>query len=772
MKPTNLWSALLLGGAIMLTPINGVCASQSEQSAREKINQLQQLIKKAEAKGIDTQREECAVRWASDFLVYAAWDEENVALNRDQYISWAEYSNNGDDVDALAERLPEYERKEVNLMLDEAIDQIEDVLSGKIKRPNAPMTDWGKISIEGDRYLSDGETRFLNYNMIWGDSKMKNYYNGIVGGAGLSINMMESQKGVSKKSLKELKNLPDVYSGDIFLGHSAPPQWMRDLDPTVEDGARMFVRYDIDNPLIRKSWSKVIESVVPLYADKKATDWGYILSNEPQWNLVKDEWQGFDISEHSMEKFRVWLKNRHKDIARLNELWGTSFASFEQVDVELPFDKSLYGTPMIYDVTRFNMDRVTEWFTFLASSIKAQDSDAKVNVKLMPHLFGHDRRDHGLDFEQILALSDIIGNDAKAVGRSVFSKHPEHWEENYIVDWNDVGISYDFMHSVAPNATNLNSEAHFLSTVSFRDHDLQPEYVRANYWLATMQGMDGAFTWFWARREDGSIHPSLRAGVEQTDNAMSKAYAASLAQQPRVVNELGRVYLDMNCFAEELTAIQRLRRPIRLYYSEVTPSVSLDYMHRMMDIYTPLFFSGSPVGFATERVIETQDNDNWDVIAVYNTPFVAESEIDALQGYLDRGGKVIIDNISLKLNEYGEAHTKSLKPSNGELIYRSSTDTFIAEATQIAEDAGSLPAVCIEERNDCPSEGCLWRAIETKEQGSIMSVVNIGASDATLNITMRDGSTIKQMTNMLTGEKIENGFKMQPYDVLMIEIAK
>ncbi len=58
---------------------------------------------------------------------------------------------------------------------------------------------------------------------------------------------------------------------------------------------------------------------------KAYTDMGYILSNEPHWFSMQKTWATGVISKYTMEKFRVWLKNKHGNIAHLNKLWNTSF---------------------------------------------------------------------------------------------------------------------------------------------------------------------------------------------------------------------------------------------------------------------------------------------------------------------------------------------------------------------------------------------------------------------------------------------------------------
>ncbi|MFR9504023.1 MAG: beta-galactosidase [Rikenellaceae bacterium] len=737
----------------------------AEESARAKIVELKTLVSEAQKRGFDTQREECVVWMAEEFLDYATWDEQNIELNTYQFSTWDAYKENAAQ---YAEALPEFERTEVVIMLDDAIAQIEAVMAGEITRRAVPEVDWSSIKLEGDQFMSNGEVVFLNhFNRL--PSEKYNPFCGMVDRVGLSLSMLENREGdLTKAAASEVKQ-KERYSGNVFIGHGAPPKWMIAEDPDIMEGKRHFTSYDIDNPLVREMWSKLMAKVVPQYAGKIYTDQGYILANEPHWVTIKDTWAAGNFSIHTINKFREWLEERHKTISRLNELWGSDFDSFDSVEVEIPFEAELRGTPKGYDIMMFNQDRCTEWFEFLADGIKEYDPNAKVHVKAVPRLFRQDIRDHGMDLERITELSDIIGNDGKITGRLIGSKTAEEWEANFCYNWMDVGISFDYLSSVSPNKANINSESHYLSSSAYRDLYLTKEFTRSSYWLSTIQGQSLSYTWFWARDKDGAIQSNLRAGVAQKDNAMAKAYVGSVVQQPRVTNEVTQTYMDLNAFNDEIAMIQRLRRPIRLFYSETSAINIEDYMEKMIALYTPLFFEGNPVGFATERIINRQDNELWDVILVRNSNFAKEQEISALQSYLDNGGTIIIDNVSLKMNEYGEPHTLKLRESKGKIIRLSSIKQFINRSIEIVKECGSMPNIVVKETNNCAMKGCLWRVAQRDDNTYILNVINIGAGAATIELSATEGS-IKSATNMLNGKAIDTTVKMDPHDVLLVEV--
>ncbi|MFI3322138.1 MAG: beta-galactosidase [Rikenellaceae bacterium] len=747
---------------------NSEVVSQSEATARKKMEKLKSLITQAEQKGLDAQREEGVLWMANEFLRYAAWDEQNIEQNYYQFLLWAPYKDNAQQ---RAEQLPEFERSEINKMLDDAIKQITDVIDGKIVRRATASIDWSSIKVEGDQFVSNNRSVFINhFNRL--PDELFNPYCGMVDRVGLGLDMLKNSDGdLTDEAIATLESKKESYSGNVFLGHGTPPKWMKEVDSTVEDGMRRFIKYDIDNPFLRDMWVKLAAKVVPQYVGKKYSDHGYILANEPHWVTIRDTWAVGDFSQYTIEKFKCWLVDKHKTISRLNELWNSDFASFDDITVEVPFDAELRGTPKGYDIMMFNQDRCTEWFQFLADEIKKNDPDAKVHVKAVPRLFRQDIRDHGIDLERVTELSDIVGNDGKVTGRLVSSKSAESWEKDFCYNWMDIGVSFDFMSSVAPNKPNINSESHYLSATNFRDLYLSKEFTRSSYWLSTIQGQSLSYTWVWARDLDGSISSNFKAGKTLADNVKAASYIGSVVQQPRVTNEVSQTYMDLNAFSEEIAQIQRLRRPMRLFYSESSAINVEDYMERLIEFYTPLFFEGNPVGFATERIITKQDNNLWDVIAVRNNCFVKESEIKALQTYLDNGGTVLLDNVSLKMNEYGEPHTLKLKESKGEIIHLSSLNQFIAKSLEVVKSKGSTPEIVVKETNDRDAKGCVWRVIQTADDKYMVNIINIGAGDALIDISSKNGS-ITTITDQFTGAKIDSSFSMKPHDIMLLEIKK
>lgn len=764
-----------------------------EQQARAKITVLEGLMDEARARGIDVKREETLHWFSTEFLKFANWDEEN----NDQIEAAFGYYNNdfAERKEYWADLLPDFERSEVNKMLDTGIAEMRKVLAGQINRPKVNPVQWTDITVTDDLLYSGDRPVFLYdyFSKTVGapltDTRIYNDHLGAIFHGGENLYPVNHDRAINTYLLREdgtydpelLKEVTDISPtnvGFLYFWNMGYPDWMEKQDPQVGKSRSLFTGFDIDNPLMRKSWGKIARDMAELTKGKKVTQLGFVLNNEPHYFAEKDHWTARfgemqDVSTYTYDHFRRWLNTKYAgNVAALNANWGSDFKDFGSVQIEVPMDKKLLGTAKWYDFMRFNMDRTTNWFTFLQGKVHEGNPEADTSIKLMTHLWTHSPRSHGLDFEALTELTTMIGDDARAVGaRSVRTPDtPTPWEANYAYDWSDLGMGYDFVESVAPNKVHFNSETHILSASTWRELDTPPEYVYSTFWLATLQGMDIGTSWFWARDPDGSPEDRLEGTLDFFDTALTGSYAASVNMQPRVANEKTQVYLDMNSVSEHIVALRAQQRPIRIFYSETSAINKTNHMYAMQALHEKLFFDGMPLGFVTEKIIEKQDNNSWDVVLVYRTPFVTNDEFDALQAYLNGGGTVVVDNLeSLAKDEYGKPRTAKLQQAGGKLLVLGEGSSPETMRTAALAEVDSLPPVVIEESNARNHDAVMWRVVPNGRGGHVVNVLNIGSGPADVTMAMRDGSGFAAV-DVLTGKPVPASWTMAKNDVLLLDV--
>ncbi|NRT14973.1 beta-galactosidase [Flavobacterium sp. 28A] len=751
----------VLFGVLMVLATN-VQAQTSEINVTSKIANLQTLIHDLEDRKIDSYKEKMTVRVAEVFLKYARWDEKNVAFNQDAFKMVNIYK---DQAGKLAQELPEFERKDILTMLDASINTATQLKEGKISRKPYHEIDWSKIVVKQDQLLYNDRPVFLSDYTWKPETKELTDYFGQLDGYLLSPMQLADQTGeLVAKTKKELQEKASGNAGFIFIANNNVPQWTAKAygDQFNKIIGKPFTAYDIDNPGARNMMSDLFAKTVPFIAAKNYSQLGYMLVNEPRWanytNGKKKVYFRSDVSKYTIDKFITWLKDKHDSIAALNALWGTNFSNFDAVATAVPIDISTMGTAKWYDWTTFNQERVTQWIAFLKAEIIKYDPAAKVHLKIMPSIFTNNDADSGIDFEALTTLSGINGNDVAAHYNN--TRETADWQADYVLGWRELFMGYDFLKSIQPDQINFNSESHLITTNHARDLYMNPKYVRAVTWAAHTLGLNATQTWYWPRAEDGSFKKKL-----------TNAYAGSLNQQPRVTQELESTMIDLNTFSEEITAMQEQRKPIRVFYSKTTANQKATYMDDLFKLYESLNFEGLPLGFATSNSIQRIDSKNWDVIAIYKTEKVTQAEFDAVQSYLNKGGKVLIDDVSFKSDEYGRP-LKPLVKAAGMLQIVSVLENMKKSALEIVQNLDHMPKVTVEEVVIGAKKKCTWRSVTAKDGRQVLSVINLGKEAIQIKFKMTNSTHGVVCTDLINGVAVAATPLLKPYEVYFVSVSE
>lgn len=748
---------------VITISVQTVTAETPAQKATTRMNTLKALMTQAETKGIDVLQEKTTIRTAEIFLKFADWDEAHQTDNTTCFLLVNRYKNNATEVAAL---LPDFERNDIVQMLDSSIAKLTKLVDGKLFRKAAPNLDWTQISNTGDQLIYNNRPCFpLDYTWKPSTAELTEFH-GNLDGFYIGVNKVTSETGtLNTNFVSDLMSKLSGSLGFIFIGNTAAQPWTETAygsDFRLGTDVR-YTEYDIDNPGALTLMRFLLKKVVPQAQGKNYSKMGYMLCNEPHFYTTKTgtkvDWASGPVTNYTIDKFKIWLQTKHTTIAKLNSLWGTSFSNFNNVTIEIPIDVSLTGTPMWYDWNVFNNYRVTEWYKSVKNIIKEYDAEAKIQLKLIPNLWSGNKRGHGIDMEALSEMSDILGNDAGSENAPMWGG-PYDWQTHYALDWRELYMSYDFYKSVSPNKMMLNSETHFLSTGKSRDLYQDPAYARTCFWAAHTLGLTANQVWYWARLADGSIK-----------SLTDKGYGGSNNQQPRLVNEVHATMLDLNTYSEEIMAMQRQAKPLRIFYSETSALNKTAHMDDVFELYEKLNFDGISLGFATQNIITNQDNSLWKAILIYKTEFVTQTELNSLQTYLNNGGTVIVDAVSLKKNEYGQAITTPLVAGTGTLISATTTSLMRMKALEILQNNNLMPEISITETNSAGSKGCSWKCVKNAAGHNVLSIVNLGKTEATLDIQLRNALKGTECKDLINGVEVSAKPKLKPYEIYFVEVS-
>ncbi|MDB2702163.1 MAG: hypothetical protein ABF273_04085 [Wenyingzhuangia sp.] len=779
--------------ALLFSIIFNACNTQTnlEKEAIQKIEILESLMEEARQKTIDVTREETTLWFSNQFLKFANWDENNTeAIER--LFSYERFYKGREK--QMANELPDFERKKVIEILEKSIETLQKELDGEIKRRPVQKVDWQNTKAGENMFVNNGKPTFpydyfsktvgqpLTNTDVYNDHLGALYHGGenlypVDHDRAINSFLLKEDGTFDEELMKELTQIPDTNIGFLYYWSMGIPEWVEKREPEIRKGRSLFTGFDIDNPLAREVWGKIIRHTGELTKGKKVTELGYVFANEPHWYSEKDHWtyrfkEMNGISSYTLNNFSDWLKKKYKgSISDLNSNWNTSYNDFSAIEIEIPIDKAERGTPKWYDWCRYNMQRTTDWFTFNQEQLHSVNPEADTHIKLFPRTFYEDSRSHGMDIEALTELTTMIGHDAKALGGPSIRPHiNSDFIKKYAYKWDGMAILHDFLESVSPNKINVNSESHFLSSGQWRDLDARTSYVRNVYWLATLMGMDANTGWFWARDPDGSPEDRLEGELNFFDPGLGGAYAGSNNMQPHVSNEVTQVMYDLNTFSEEIIALRDQRRPLRLFYSETSAINIPDYMTQIGVLYKELFFEGFPLGFVTKNIIEKQDNTHWNAVVVYNTNEVTEEEFMALQSYLDGGGTVILDTVkSLSMNEYGKKRNKKLTSGNGKLIILGNSDLNAIKKTALAEVAQYMPEVIIESDNGEDFKTTISRVRKQKDGSYLVNLLNVGHNTTKIKLSLKSDASIT-IKNLMTSNPVDTEFELFSEEVLLLEV--
>lgn len=779
--------------AILVMLVFNACNTQTnlEHEATKKIKVLESLMDEARQKTIDVTREETTLWFSNEFLKFANWDENNKeAVER--LFSYERYYKGKEK--QMANELPDFERKKVIEILDNAIETLQNEINGEIRRRPVQKVDWQNTKAGENMFVRNGNPTFpydyfsktvgqpLTNKEVYNDHLGALYHGGenlypVDHDRAINSFLLKEDGSFDEELMKELTEIPDTNIGFLYYWSMGIPEWVEEKEPEIRKGRSLFTGFDIDNPLAREVWGKIIRHTGKLTKGKKVTELGYVFANEPHWYSEKDHWtyrykEMNGISSYTLNNFRDWLNNQYnKNIKELNSNWDTSYSDFSEIEIQIPIDKAHRGTPKWYDWCRYNMQRTTDWFTFNQEQLHSVNPEANTHIKLFPRTFYEDSRSHGMDIEALTELTTMIGHDAKALGSPSIRPHiNSDFIKKYAYKWDGMAILHDFLESVSPNKINVNSESHFLSSGQWRELDARTSYVRNVYWLATLMGMDANTGWFWARDPDGSPEDRLEGELNFFDPGLGGAYAGSVNMQPHIANEVTQVMFDLNTFSREIIALRDQPRPLRIFYSETSAINTSDYMTKLGNLYEELFFEGFPIGFVTKNIIEKQDNSNWNTVLIYNTKGVTDEEFKSLQSYLNRGGTVILDTSqSLSMNEYGEERKNKLTSGKGKLILLENLNLSDIKEKALAEVSDFMPDVIIKSDNGEDFKTTISRVVKQNDGSYLVNLLNVGHNTTKIKLSLKSEASIT-IKNLMTSNPVDAEFELLPEEILLLEV--
>jgi hypothetical protein len=461
---------------------------------------------------------------------------------------------------------------------------------------------------------------------------------------------------------------------DLILSPHWFPEWAYKESPDLTNIRRFgFIKYNIDHPRARAVIQKWLELFIPRVKDHPALN-SFCLSNEPMYvNSGRDP--------YSRPLWPEYLKRRHGKIEVLNALYGKTFKSFQEVPIpgfEMP--EKLSDRRAFYDWVRFNQDHFADWHRWMNRIVKEKAPNIPTHSKVMAHYFLPDMVMSGIDPELICDITDLAGNDAYAY---VTPQGP------YAYNWVHEEIWYDLLHSFR-NQPVFNSENHTIQD-GF-EGPVPSANTYAVLWQGAIHHQRATTLWVWCEAESGELRGSLYF-------------------RPANIYAAGKAMLDLNRLQPQVLALSGAKPRAALLATMNSTFWEKDYGETVKNVYTALTFMGRPATFVTERQLASGKFAEVDWIILPRATHVTSSTVEALRGYMKRGGKLLM--VGPENLEWDEYHRRRILPA--EFRGAAHIDSTAGALRQVLVKSGLNIVDLRETDTGKPALGIEYRVVPYKE---------------------------------------------------------
>lgn len=625
------------------------------------------------------------------------------------------------------ERRAAFAVKDLSRSLDNAMAEMRAYLADPNVAPIARRYRTSRMDIDGISFIADrkdikgkkdrGPVFFCGYGHFF------QVREDIPRFPGYGVNIIQIEVGPSvtfptaeEVSLKAAKDIAKVLDNaakhnimvNVLLSPHYFPQWAMEKYPKLGAGGGGFLGFCVDEPEAKQVIERFLRTVIPMLKDKPALH-SFCLSNESMF----DRSQGCEITRAMWPKY---LERVHGDVATMNELYGTSYADFASVPIPGNGD---YGAPQFYDYCIFNQERFAGWHQWMADVIHEMAPNVPVHAKVMAWTLANRHHvAHGIDAERFSDFSQINGNDCIIWGRA---------GGGWALGWHGQNMQYDLQRSMGRKPI-FNSENHL--TLDGSTCYLPGEHFRTALWQGAIHGQGATTIWVWERTTDKD-HPAYASTIPFYGNVMDR---------PGCAEQVGRTCLDLNRFADEVTALQNAKSPVALVFSMASLIHSPRYADALGRAYTALNFCGVNVDFISERQLAAGKGRDYRLIVLPEVTHLPKAAFDALVG-VGADTRLVVIGEGPQRDPYGrafdEAQARFVRdqcPLPGDAdVEKTMWPLFM----DLLESADALPEVrVVDARTGEPVWGVEWLAGEIDGR-TIVNIVDLLSRPVNVKLVSR-----------------------------------
>jgi hypothetical protein len=475
---------------------------------------------------------------------------------------------------------------------------------------------------------------------------------------------------------------------NLLMGPHYFPDWAFAKWPELkvqsgDPGTQPFLKNSVEAPQTRDIYERHLRTLVPLIKDHPALH-SICLSNEP----VYDEgWK----DPARLGLWHEYLRRIHGDTATLNTVWGSDYASFEDIPQIAPSFRE--PAARMYDAVRFNQGRFSGWHKWMVGIIHSMSPELPCHAKVMNLMDDRNTVFWGTDPLEFADLSQINGNDCYCV--------PFEGRAPYATEFLSQNKYYDLQRSMK-RVPIFNSENHII--LDRTKFFVPAEHVYTAIWQGAVHGQGASATWIWQRTYDPK---------SDAEGLILHRAACTAA--------MSRCALDLMRLSREMAAIQNAAPEVAILFSHAATLQDKRYFATRARVYEALNFCGIPIAFVTDEQVAAGRLKDYKVLIVPQAQAATRASIDAIRAYAQEGGRVLVcgeDNLTR--DEYGREvappkRMKELPDAKGAEL----RDTLM----RILAKEGVAPLVVLRTAKEEVPYGVEWRCA-VLDGRNIVNVVN------------------------------------------------
>lgn len=614
-----------------------------------------------------------------------------------------------------------YAVTDFNRSLDIAIAELRAYLANPKCAPNAVRYRTSDMEIDGVSFIADKQdakgAKSRGPVFFCGVGHFYQVRKDIFRWPGYGVNIIQIEVGPGVTFPKEdevnLKPAQDIVrvldeaakknvKVNILLSPHYFPKWAMAKWPSLGQGGGGFLGFNVDAPEAKQVIEKFLRTVVPLFKDHPALH-SFCLSNEPL----------FDRSQTPNAKpmWAAYLAKVHCDVKTMNERYGTSHASFD--DVPMPGNGD-FGAPQFYDYVVFNQERFAGWHQWMADVIHEIAPDVPVHAKVMGWtFFTRNCIAWGTSPEMFGEFGQVNGNDCTMLPGDGLTT----------IGWGTQNMVYDLQRSMNGKPV-FNSENHL--TIDGSVNYVGPQHFRTALWQGAIHGQGATTIWVWERTLDPK-HPAYAA---------TTCFYGNVMDRPGCAEAVGRTCLDLNRFADEVTALEKAKAPVAIVYSMASMARNPKHVDAMSRAYTALNFCGVKVDFVSEKQLAEGKGMQYRLIVLPEATHLPEDAIRGLTSLADSTCLIVVGDAPSK-----DPYDKVM-PAGGNWFKPGATYPSDADAEKVLWPGframlgklGALPDVrVVDAKTGAPVWGVEWLPATVKGR-TVINIMNLSGKPVDVKV--------------------------------------